>query len=183
MSKSKRASQSLAEIIRIRRERIAGRMEAWALFRRVVIVGALGWVTFARVFSFAQVSGMDMYPALCDGDLAVVFRLDDALSLEDVVAYEAGGQTRFGRIVAAAGDVVQLSQSGSLIVNGTTQAGEIFYPTYAKEAVEYPYRVPEGCVFLLGDYRTQAIDSRDFGGIPLEDVRGRVITLMRRRGI
>ena len=183
MNKSGAASQSLADIIRARRERVINRMEAWALLRRLIFVGALGWVVFTQIFSFVQVDGMDMYPALRDGDLTVVFRVDDALALNDVVVYEVEGQTRFARIVAAAGDVVQLSESGSLVVNGTTQAGEIFYPSYARDGVEYPYRVPENCVFLLGDYRTQARDSRDFGAIPLENVRGRVITLMRRRGI
>ena len=183
MSRQRNASESLAGIIHLRRGRISNRREAWALLRRLVLVAGLAWVLFTQVFLLAQVRGMDMYPALRDGDLVVAFRLDDALALDDVVLYQAAGQQRVGRIVALAGDVVQLSESGSLLVNGTTQAGEILYPSYAREALEYPYRVPDGCAFILGDYRTQATDSRDFGGIPLDDVRGRVITLLRRRGI
>lgn len=57
------------------------------------------------------------------------------------------------------------------------------YPTYAKEGLEYPYRVPEGHVFVLGDYRTNATDSRDFGPIPMKQVEGKVITILRRRGL
>ena len=55
--------------------------------------------------------------------------------------------------------------------------------TYAKDALEYPYTVPEGCVFVLGDYRTQSEDSRDFGPVPQEDVQAKVITLLRRRSL
>ena len=74
-----------------------------------------------------------------------------------------------------------LDDSGTLVVNGAVQSGEILYPTYAKDALEYPYTVPEGCFFVLGDYRTQSEDSRDFGPVPLEDVQAKVITLLRRR--
>ncbi len=59
------------------------------------------------------------------------------------------------------------------VVNGAVQSGEILYPTYAKDALEYPYTMPEGCFFVLGDYRTQSEDSRDFGPVPLEDVQAK----------
>ena len=79
--------------------------------------------------------------------------------------------------------MVTLDDSGTVLVNGTAQSGEIVYPTYADKNTEYPYRVPEGYVFVLGDYRTEAIDSRELGPIPLQSVKGTVITILRRRGI
>ena len=57
------------------------------------------------------------------------------------------------------------------------------YPTYAKDEVKYPYTVPEGMVFILGDYRTQAVDSRDFGAVEQKDVQAKVITILRRRSL
>lgn len=101
----------------------------------------------------------------------------------DVVVYTQGGKLRVGRILGREGDLVALDDSGTLVVNGAVQSGEILYPTYAKDALEYPYTVPEGCVFVLGDYRTQSEDSRDFGPVPLEDVQAKVITLLRRRSL
>ena len=87
-------------------------------------------------------------------------------------------------VVVAAGDEVDMDEDGNLTVNGALQTGEILYPTYAGEdGPAYPYTVPEGCVFLLGDYRTQTLDSRDFGAISMENVEGKVITLLRRRGL
>ena len=88
-----------------------------------------------------------------------------------------------GRILARENDLVNLDTSGTLVVNGSAQSGEILYPTYAKDALEYPYTVPEGCVFILGDYRTQSEDSRDFGAVPLTELEAKVITLLRRRSI
>ena len=79
-------------------------------------------------------------------------------------------------------DVITIDDTGQLLVNGTPQTGEIAFPTYAKKGIKkYPYRVPKGCVFLLGDYRTQTKDSRDYGPIKMEDVKAKVITVLRRR--
>ena len=93
------------------------------------------------------------------------------------------GKRGFGRVVAVAGDVVMMDDSGALTVNGVPENREILYPTYAKGETEYPLRVPDGCIYVLGDYRTNTEDSRDLGPIPLDSVEGKVITILRRRGL
>lgn len=124
-----------------------------------------------------------MFPAMKDGDLIIGFRLQQTYMKDDVVVYTVNGETHVGRIAARAADVVTLDDSGTLLVNGTAQGGEIIYPTYAKENFEYPYTVPENQIFILGDYRTQTADSRDFGAVSMENVKGKVITILRRRGL
>jgi signal peptidase I len=76
---------------------------------------------------------------------------------------------------------VNLASNGSVTVNGAAEAGEIMFPTYDGGALTYPLKVPEGCLYVLGDYRTHADDSRDHGLIPLDQVDGEVLTLLRRR--
>lgn len=181
--KKQRETNEVADVIAKRREKTAIRKGYVSLLVRVIVLIAAGYVFFTQVFLITQTHGQGMFPALKDGDLAIVFRLQQAYAREDVIAYRAGGERRFGRIVARGTDVVTIDESGVLLVNGTPQSGEILYPTYPKEGMEYPYRVPEGTVFVLGDYRTQTEDSRDFGPVSLDDVEGKVITILRRRGI
>ena len=181
--KRKRETNEVADVIAKRREKTAIRKGYVSLLIRVIVLVAAGYVFFTQVFLITQTHGQGMFPALKDGDLAIVFRMQQLYAREDVIAYQANGQRRFGRIVARATDVVTIDESGVLLVNGTPQSGEILYPTYPKEGMEYPYRVPEGTVFVLGDYRTQTEDSRDFGPVSLDDVEGKVITILRRRGI
>lgn len=155
------------------------------LARRVVLVAAMFWLLFGVVFMLARVQGNEMFPAVKDGDLVLAYRLQQSCTKNDVVVYQADGVTHVGRVLALAGDVVNITEDGTLLVNGTTQNGEILYPTYPASAagLSYPYTVPEGSVFILADYRTNAADSRNFGAIPMRDVKGTVLALLRRRGL
>ena len=153
------------------------------LLIRILLIALTIWILFSQVFLITSANGNDMFPAVKDGDLVFGFRIGKDFVKNDVVVYVADGKTHIGRVAAAEGDNVMLDESGTLSVNGTEQSGEILYPTYAKEGIEYPYKVPDGCVFILGDYRTQTQDSRDFGAIELKNVKCRVITILRRRGI
>ena len=157
--------------------------EVRSLAVRLAVFAAVLWVLLTQVYLVTQVSGNEMFPAVKDGDLLIGYRLQGTYAKNDVVLYEQDGKLRVGRILGREGDLVALDDSGTLVVNGAVQSGEILYPTYAKDALEYPYTVPEGCFFVLGDYRTQSEDSRDFGPVPLEDVQAKVITLLRRRSL
>ena len=176
-------NQTTADIITMRRNQALDRQGWISLLERVVVLVLVFWVLFSQVFLITQISGNTMFPAIKDGDLIIGFRLQREYAKNDVILYTMDGTIRIGRIVARQTDVVTLDDGGSLLVNGTTQSGEILYPTYAKEGLTYPYTVPEGHVFVLGDYRTQTEDSRDFGPIPMENVKGKVITILRRRGL
>ena len=149
----------------------------------MVLLAIIVWVLLTEVFVFTQASGNSMFPAVKDGDLLIGYRLQRTYAKNDIVLYEHDGKLCVGRILGRASDLVSLNDGGTLIVNGSAQSGEILYPTYAKDGLEYPYTVPEGTVFILGDYRTQATDSRDFGPVALADVKAKVITLVRRRSL
>lgn len=183
MKVSERKEMTPAQIIANRRNRVLDARGYVSLIFRLIFLAAAGWILFTQVFYIGQTSGNGMFPAVKDGDLMIGYRLQGEYAKNDVVVYTHGGETYVGRILARATDVVTLDESGTLLVNGTAQSGEILYPTYPKEGLQYPYRVPEGHVFILGDYRTQTEDSRDFGPIPLENLQGKVITILRRRGL
>lgn len=183
MTSTAKKKETISSIITVRRNRALDQQGYWSLLLRILFLVLAGWFMFTQVFLITQVSGNAMFPAVKDGDLVIAFRLQQEYAKNDVVVYTADGEPHIGRIAARATDVVTLDESGTLLVNGTAQSGEIMYPTYAKEGMEYPYKVPEGQVFILGDYRTQTEDSRDFGPIPMENVQGKVITILRRRGL
>ena len=186
MSKKTKATQKnvgTAQVIRARRLKLNTREEYKSLFFRGVLLSLATYVIFTKVFLITQNHGLGMFPALKDGDLIIAYRLQQDYAKNDVVVYEVDGKMEVGRIVANSDDVVTIEENGTLRVNGTVQSGEIMYPTFPKEGIEYPYRVPEGQVFILGDYRTVAVDSREYGSVSKKDFKGKVITILRRRGL
>lgn len=172
-----------AEVISLRRNRLAVREGYISLLGRVVFIAAAAWLLFSKVFLLMQARGTDMFPAVKDGDLLIGYRLQKDYEQENVVVYKRDGKSYVGRVVAKSGDNVSITDEGSLVVNGVVKSGEIMYPTYVREGVNYPYTVPENRVFILADYRTQAQDSRDFGAVELKDVQAKVITILRRRSL
>ena len=122
------------------------------------------------------------YPMIKDGDLCLTYKLGD-IRQGDVVAYEANGETKFARVIALEGDSVEI-KNDYVAVNGIGIFEETVYSTSAEgSSISYPYKVPGGSVFVLNDLRSDTSDSRTLGGIPLSDCKGKVIFVMRRRGI
>lgn len=164
-------------------ERGRTRSLALSLLLRLAAATAVLVLLLGVVLLVTQAEGQDMFPAVKDGDLLIAYRLQRRWVQDDLVVYRRDGAFRVGRVAAVGGDVVTLDDSGELRVNGTLHSGEILYPTYPAQGVTYPYTVPVGSLFLLADYRTQGQDSRHFGAIPEGDAAGKVITLLRRRGL
>lgn len=178
-----RRPRSPGEVIRHRRAQLRLNREYRALAGKCLALALALWLMLSKVFWITQVSGNGMYPAVEDGDLVLAYRLQDRYDKNDVVLYRWEGQTRVGRVLGREGDVILLDGSGSVLLNGTAQGGEILFPTYAGEGLEYPFVVPEDSFYLLGDYRTACTDSRDYGAIPAQNILGKVITLLRRRSL
>ena len=122
------------------------------------------------------------YPMLKDGDLCFTYKLGK-LQTGDEIAYKQEGKMHFGRIVATEGDIVDI-KDGTVAVNGYSVFENTIYPTTAEGAtVAFPYTVPTGTVFVLNDYRDDIQDSRVYGSIPKKQMRGKVVLVLRRRGI
>ena len=121
------------------------------------------------------------YPMIKDGDLCITYKLGTILR-DDEIAYQKDGKIRFGRVVGMPGDVVEITEE-NLTVNGYGVYENAVYPTTAEGAkIEFPYTVPADSYFVLNDYRSDATDSRMYGGIPKSETKGKIFLLLRRRG-
>lgn len=180
MARATARDGALAKAIAQRRDAAKVR-EGWAhLAFNVLALALVLWAVFTFVICLHRVSGNDMYPAVQDGDLIIGWRLGREWRQDDLVVYMAEGTTRAGRVVATGGDIVDVTDSGALTVNGTRES-KALYETDGGDVLSYPYVVPDGEIFILGDFRTQAKDSREFGPVPEEDIEGVAIGLLRRR--
>lgn len=142
----------------------------------IVLIGLILFV-FYLFMGMSTVKGSSMYPTLHDGDVAVYYRMHDQYVPGEVVVIERPGNKEFvKRIVAVAGDTVNI-QSGKLYVNGEEKvfAGAIGDTVRVEDAIEYPVTMDDNEVFVLGDNREVSEDSREFGAVKTEDIKGKII--------
>ena len=158
---------------------------------RLIILLLLLWVLFFKLIGVIRMPTGDMYPRIDAGDLVMFYRLDTTPSAQDVVALRrtvptlSGEQTMVLRVVAVAGDTVEVTDTGFLKINGNVMdERNIFYPTPRYEDyVEYPLTLEEGECFALADSRNGGTDSRFFGPVNNSEILGTVITIVRRNAL
>ncbi len=95
---------------------------------------------------------------------------------------EAAGKKQpfIKRIVAVSGDTVEI-KDGNLYRNGSLVVGENYVKRYliAPQSPQFmpPIKVPEGHVFAMGDNRDRSSDSRVWGFVPIENIKGQAFMI------
>lgn len=153
------------------------------LLGKLVFVAVVLVSLYYFLFGLIRYNDDGMKPALKDGDLVVYYRLDKRYSVGDLLTYQYKGKDRVARVIATEGSTIDINENG-LVINGSPQQEQDIYKETLlyKGGVTFPLKVPKGQLFVLGDNRTTAVDSRVFGPIPIKDTNGKVVTLIRRRG-
>ena len=135
------------------------------------------------VFGIYRCSDNMMSPAFKDGDLAIYYRMQKEFQTSDTVIVEKDGETQIRRIVAKPGDSVEITADG-LKINGYLQQETGIYTETLPytEGISFPVTLEENEYFVLGDNRSGAKDSRIYGAVKKEEIKGTVIVLLRHRG-
>ena len=154
------------------------------LLLKIAFIVLVVFLIFTFLYGIVRINDVSMKPAIKDGDLVMYYRLDKRFISGDVAVFEYDGRITCGRVVAVAGDTVDITKNG-LKINDAEQISQDIYfdTTQFKNGVDFPITVGEGQVFVLGDNRPQASDSRIYGCLDSKDVRGKVIAVIRSRGI
>lgn len=157
----------------------------------LVVALAAYFVVRAFVATTVSVPSGSMSPALVRGDRILVDRLTQHLrgiDRGDVVVFDAseafGVDRRFvKRVIGVGGDrVACCDKRGRLTVNGrpVDERAYLYKGDKASE-LRFDIRVPEGRLWVMGDHRSESLDSRARLGAPgggtvaQDDLVGRVV--------
>jgi signal peptidase I len=143
-------------------------------------------VAFVLVFGFVRPFVVEAYriptesmvPTLEVGDRVLankfIYRFTEP-ERWDIVVFDSvdedDDQTLIKRVVGVAGDEIQV-QGGVLYVNDEAQEEAYLNDADQSRSFYAPTVVPEGHIFVMGDNRGNSADSRVFGPLPLENLKG-----------
>ena len=142
--------------------------------KRFVLLVAVIWLVFRFVIGFSAISGVSMMDTFRDGDIVLYTRINREIRRGDIISVAIpSGEYYVKRVVALGGDTVDV-RDGTLYVNGVAESGDYFRGETLPEegSFTYPYTIPDGDAFVLGDNREESIDSRFFGAVNLRQIKG-----------
>lgn len=152
------------------------------------IVQALAFAVIISLFlnlfvvQVTEVRQRSMENTLLQGDRVLVSKVDYRLGTPqrgDIIVFNPPADSLIPyvkRVVAVAGETVDL-RDGKLLVNGAlTEFPEAVGNSLPQAPrITYPYTLPAGTVWTMGDNRQASSDSRSFGPVPVENIIGKVI--------
>ena len=169
-------SQLQAELKREKYKRRYGvvlRSTVYAL----VVVAAVAVLVATLWLPVLQIYGASMAPTLSDGDILFSVKTAD-FEPGDIVAFYYNNKILVKRVIARAGDWVDMAEDGVVYVNERElQESYLTEKAFGETNIELPYQVPDGRFFVMGDHRSTSVDSRNtaVGCVAQEQIVGKII--------
>ena len=173
------AVPSLSEI-QSERKRIRRGAYYWQALRGtvsvLVVVAAVAVLITTLFLPILQISGDSMAPTL-EHDEIVILLKTKKLDRGDLIGFYFQGKILLKRVIALPEDEVAIDGEGNVYVNGAM----LEEPYVTDKGIgdcdlEFPYKVPGTGYFVMGDRRSNSVDSRNsvVGAVTLDDIIGKV---------
>jgi signal peptidase I len=142
----------------------------------LTIVAAVAVLIATLVLPVLQIEGTSMEPTLHNGDIVLLVKTT-RFDRGDLCGFTWNNKLLIKRVIGIPGDWIEIDTDGTVYRNG-----EMLDEPYVQQKafgecdLEFPFQVPAGQYFVIGDMRESSIDSRNtlIGCIPKDQIVGKV---------
>lgn len=143
----------------------------------LTVTAAVAVLIATRLLILVQVNGVSMAPTL-EKDEIIFLRQTKEVEKGDVIGFYYGGRVLLKRVIAGGGDYIEIDNEGNVYVNDKKlEEPYLMGQSLGKCELDFPYQVPEGMLFVLGDNRAVSMDSRikAIGCVEKDQIVGKVV--------
>lgn len=142
----------------------------------ITIIIAISFAIIVKMFLFdiIKVDGNSMLPNLKNNEIAVIKKTLNTYKRFDIVVIKIDGKTYVKRIVGLPAETIEYINNG-LYINGEKITENFDHSTTKDFTTFSDNTIPKNYYFVIGDNRSNSMDSRIFGLINIEDIVGRVV--------
>jgi signal peptidase I len=163
----------------IRRRELSAeiRKSLFIAFRTLVVFAAVAVLLATLLFPTVQVQRGSMSPTLRDSEYLILVTAG-RVKRGDIIAFHLGNQTLLKRVIAVAGESVNIEADGTVYVDGELlDEPYLQAKSFGECDIRLPFQVQDNQFFVMGDNRAASMDSRlvDFGTVRKEDIIGKTL--------
>ena len=149
----------------------------WKWIVGAVLLAVILLNLFTHIFQIVNYNGTGMEPGL-QGGQTLIIRKTQKIKQGDVIAFYYNNQILVRRVISAGGEQIEIDEHGVVSINGKAlDEPYLKNQTMGQCNLTFPYNVRTGTVFVMGDNRLEAMDSRleEIGSVPEDRIIGVVI--------
>jgi signal peptidase I len=170
-------SEQIEREIRRRELSAEVRGSIFKAIRTLIVFAAVAVLLVTLLFPTIQAQRGSMSPTIRDGEQIILVTIG-GVRRGDIIAFHLGNETLLKRVIATAGETINIDANGSVYINGDLlEEPYLANKNLGDCDIEFPIQIPDKQFFVLGDNRTSSMDSRliDFGTIHEDGIIGKVL--------
>ena len=143
----------------------------------LITVAAVAVLVATLWLPVLEIYGSSMTPTFNDGDIVVSVKTGTPQQ-GDIIAFYYNNKILVKRVIANPGSWVDMGKDGTVYVdNYQITEPYVTEKSYGDADIKFPYQVPDGKIFVMGDHRATSVDSRHnaVGCISPEQVVGKIV--------